>query len=114
MSRRTYLALGVALVCAALIGFFTVADDLRHTGEIFAVLGILLSGAALLVAGLLPRVLSVLALHWVPACVALGAVVGTVIDNVVLGVSLGAVLGLVVARLRRSRGSSAPVPCPPA
>lgn len=114
MSRRTYLALGVALVTAALVGFITVADDIRHTGEFFAVLGILLSGAALLVAGLFPRTLSVLALHWVPVGIALGALVGAFMDYVVLGVSVGAALGLVMARLRRPRNSAAPLPGPPA
>jgi hypothetical protein len=114
MSRRTYLALGVALVTAALVGFITVADDIRHTGEFFAVLGILLSGAALLMAGLFPRTLSVLALHWVPAGIALGALVGAFTDTVVLGVSVGAALGIVLARLGRSRTSSAPLTRPPA
>jgi hypothetical protein len=112
MTRRTYLALGVALVTAALVGFLTVADDIRHTGEFFAVLGILLSGAALLIAGLFPRTLSVLALHRVPVSVALGALVGAFMDSVVLGVSVGAALGLVLARLRRSRSSSTPLPRP--
>jgi hypothetical protein len=114
MSRRTYLALGVALVTAALVGFLTVADDIRHSGEFFAVLGILLSGAALLTAGLFPRTLFVLALHWVPVSVAIGALLGAFMDSVVLGVSVGAVLGLVLARLRRFRSSSAPLPLPPA
>lgn len=114
MSHRAYLALGCILVAAALIGFIAVADDVRHTGEFFAVLGILISGAALLVAGLLPRALSVLALHWVPVGVALGAVVGAVTDSVVLGVSVGTVVGLVLARLLRARGSGGSLPHPPA
>ena len=110
MSRRTYLTLGIALVTTPLVGFLTVADDIRHTGEFFAVLGILLSGVALLVAGVLPRALSVLALHWIPVGIALGALVGAFTDNVAPGVSVGAVLGLVLARLRRSRASPAPLP----
>ncbi len=114
MSRRAYLTLGCLLVTVALVGFITVADDIRHTGELFVVLGILFSGAALGVAGLFPRVLSVLALHWVPAGVAVGAIVGVVTDRVMYGVSVGSAAGLVLARLRRSRGSPASLPSPPA
>ena len=105
MSPRACLALGCVLVVAALIGFIAVADDIRHTGELVAVLGILLSGAALLIAGLFPRALSVLALHWVPVGIALGAVVGVLTDSLVLGVSVGTAIGLVLARLLRARGS---------
>ena len=106
MYRRISLILGGALVAAAIIGFFTVADDFRHTGEFFGVLGILLSGAALLVAGLFPRVLSVLALHWVPDGVAIGASLGAFTDRVALGVSIGTVAGLLLARSRRTHPPS--------
>jgi hypothetical protein len=102
MNARISLPLGGALVAVALIGFLTVADDLRHTGEFFAVLGILVSGAALLVAGWFPRAASVLALAWVPVGIALGALAGALTDRVVLGVCIGTAAGLVLARLRRT------------
>lgn len=54
MNSRISKILGSVLIAAACVGFLTVADELRHTGEFFAVLGILLSGVALLVAGLYP------------------------------------------------------------
>jgi len=114
MHSRTRLALGGALVAIAFIGFLTVADELRHIGEFFAVLGLLLSGAALLVAGWFPRTAFVLALSWVPLGIALGELVGAFTDRVVLGVSIGTAVGLVLARLRRTRHSpSSPQQPPP-
>jgi hypothetical protein len=41
--------IGVALVVAGILGFFTVADDLRHTGELMGVGSILLLGIVLIV-----------------------------------------------------------------
>ena len=39
--------LGVALILLGLLGFLTVADDLRHTGELLAVGAVLVSGIVL-------------------------------------------------------------------
>ena len=39
--------LGVLLVIAAIVGFLTVADDLRHKGELLAVSSILVCGLVL-------------------------------------------------------------------
>lgn len=39
--------LGVLLVVMAIVGFLTVADDLRHKGELFAVGSILVCGLVL-------------------------------------------------------------------
>lgn len=103
---RIRLTLGGVLVAAAITGFLTLADDVRHTGELFGVLGLLLSGAALLAAGLFPRAASILALHWVPAGIAFGALVGAFTDRVALGVSIGTVAGLLLARSRRALPAS--------
>jgi len=40
--------LGSALVVLASLGFLTVADDLRHTGELLGVSSVLVAGVALL------------------------------------------------------------------
>jgi drug/metabolite transporter (DMT)-like permease len=39
--------LGVALILLGVIGFLTVADDLRHTGELLGVSAVLVSGVVL-------------------------------------------------------------------
>lgn len=41
---------GVILVVAGVVGFLTVADDLRHKGELLGVGSILICGLVLLVA----------------------------------------------------------------
>lgn len=45
--------LGIVLVLAGIIGFLTVADDLRHKGELLGAGSILLSGLVLLVVSFL-------------------------------------------------------------
>ncbi len=55
---------GIVLVLVGLAGFGTVADDLRHTGELFGVGAILMAGLLLLVAGSDNRITRWLALHW--------------------------------------------------
>lgn len=96
---------GCALIVVAVIGFLTVADELRHIGEFFGVLAVLLCGVCLLLAGLYPRWSAALALQWAPAGIAVGALVGAATDRVVLGVLLGSGLGLLLARLRRARAA---------
>lgn len=104
MKRRTGLLLGMALISAAIVGFITVADDVRHTGEFFAVVGLLLAGASFVGSALVPRLLPVPALHWTPLGIAAGALLGAVVDQVVFGVSAGVLCGLILARLLRAPG----------
>ncbi len=103
MSSPTKTILGCVLLATACLGFLTVADDLRHTGELFAVLGVLLSGLALLVAGRYPGIAPGLGLQWLPLGVAAGALGGALVDRVAAGVSVGVLLGLLLARLARPR-----------
>src|SRR5512144_2476419 len=105
MSPRVSSALGLVLIVAAVAGFVTVADDSRHTGELFAVAGILISGVALLAAGTYTRASSVVALQWLPVGIGLGMLCGAAADKVALGVSLGTALGLLLARVRRDRSA---------
>ena len=98
---------GIVLIVAGCIGFATVADDLRHTGELFGVGGILMAGVMFLVAGLVHPLTRGLALHWV--AVGIGVVVGAMIDNLPTGVGGGAALGAIGAAIvnrRRLRGAS--------
>lgn len=39
--------IGIALVFLGILGFFTVADDLRHTGELYGVGAVILAGIIL-------------------------------------------------------------------
>jgi hypothetical protein len=95
------IAIGSLLVAVALVGFLTVADDLRHSGEFFVVSGILLSGLAFLTWALLPRLRRYLDLRWLGAGVAPGLLLGTVLDRAALGLGVGLVLGLAVSTLCR-------------
>jgi hypothetical protein len=105
MSHRGYTAIGTVLVVAALAGFLTVADDIRHTGEFFAVAGVFVSGLAFLGAGVYPQLSTVVALQWLPPGVALGFVCGAAADRVAVGVCSGAALGVLLAWFRRERSA---------
>lgn len=100
-----FAILGSVLIVASAIGLFTVADELRHTGELFGVLAVLLCGVSLVLAGLCPRLSPVVALQWAPVGILLGALVGSVVDRVVVGVLAGSLLGILLARRRRTRAA---------
>ena len=97
---------GITLIVVALVGFFTVADDLHHNGELFAVTGILLSGVAIYVAGRFSGAAAHLSLAWIPVSIAVGMLIGAIIDEEVVGVCVGSSFGLLLARMRRRRESS--------
>lgn len=92
---------GGILVGCALVGYLTVADELRHIGEFFAVSGILVSGLSLLAYARYPGLATHLSLNWLPAGVGLGMLAGAVVDREVMGVCIGLVGGLVLARAFR-------------
>jgi hypothetical protein len=102
---------GIVLVAAACIGFLTVADDFAHTGELFAVLGVMLAGMALLVDGRwLARKLKVprdLPLPWVAMGIGIGELAGAALDRVPAGVVCGAITGLLAAAILGLRRGSA-------
>jgi len=47
--------LGIILILAGIIGFLTVADDLRHKGELLGVGSILMGGLVLLAVSFCPK-----------------------------------------------------------
>ena len=106
MKPKFSIFIGIALIAVALIGFLSVADDLRHRGEFFAVTGTLLSGVALYASGRFSRIAAHLSLAWVPVGIAVGMLIGAIIDEEVAGVCIGSSFGLLLARLRRRRESS--------
>lgn len=103
---KASIAIGSLMVTVAIVGFATVADDSRHSGEFFAVTGILLSGAAFLTSGLFPSLRSFLALQWIGASIAVGIAFGAILDRVALGLAVGMAFGLVLAYFFRSRVSA--------
>ena len=94
---------GVALIAIALLGFLCVGDDLRHSGEFFAVTGIFVSGVALYGSGRFPRLAAHLSLAWVPVGIGAGMLTGAIIDEEVIGVCTGLSFGLLLARMFRRR-----------
>jgi hypothetical protein len=105
---KASIAVGSLLVIIACAGFATVADDFRHSGEFFAVSGILVSGFAFLASGLFPKLQSFLALQWIGAGIAVGLLFGAFLDRVALGLGAGLGLGLLLAYFHRNRGSAGP------
>ncbi len=106
--RTAFRVTGFLAIGLALIGYFTVADDLRHTGELLAVSGLLLAGLALLAAGSRGCLTSRLAMQWIAVGIGIGAAFGAGMDNMALGVGGGAALGALLAFLYRGRGAA---PC---
>jgi hypothetical protein len=91
---------GVVLVVAGVIGFLTVADDLRHEGEATGVASLLLAGIVLLASGR-PAARG-LALYWVAVGIGIGMVAGAAFDHMLAGVGGGAALGAVKMALSRT------------
>jgi hypothetical protein len=99
-SRKWTLRSGVALMAIAAAGFLTVADDLRHSGELIGVAGVMLGGV-MLVLSTSPAVSRRLALQWGAAGIGLGLLAGAAMDSMLTGIAAGASLGMVVAYVRR-------------
>lgn len=85
--------LGGCLFVIGVLGFLTIADDLRHTGELFGVGAVMVAGAALFVSPAVRRV----ALQWLALGLLVGAAVGAGVDRTRAGVVLGAAVGLFLA-----------------
>jgi hypothetical protein len=93
-----YKIAGAVLIFFAIIGFFTVADDLRHTGELIGVSSILLVGIILLITGLNLKVFRRIALQWLALCILLSIPFGGVyLDNMPLGIGIGIIIGIIIA-----------------
>ena len=101
--RTTFRRLGIAVVLLALIGFMTIADDLRHTGELFGVGSVLLAGIALIAAGFETRFSRHFAFQWLAVGLMAGGVFGAAIDNMLLAVSAGGAICLFVSYVVRRK-----------
>jgi hypothetical protein len=103
---------GIVLISIGLLGFLTVADDLRHVGEVVGVSSIVLAGAILLSSGLKinsisPTIARSSAIGVFPGMV-LGAGLDHMLIGVALGLSAGIVVGVLMDRRRRSTRGNAP------
>jgi hypothetical protein len=93
-----YKIAGTVLILFGIVGFFTVADDLRHTGEFIGVSSILLAGIILLLTGLNLKIFRKIALQWLALCILLSIpIVGVYLDNMPLGAGTGIIIGIIIA-----------------
>jgi hypothetical protein len=90
---------GWFLVAAGMVGFATVADDLRHVGEILGVGSALVIGLLLVVAGSTSSRAKRAAAWCAAAALGLGAAIGAESDNMPVGVGGGLTVSLVIAVL---------------
>ena len=97
---------GSLLVLVGVVGFVTVADDLRHVGEILGVASVLLTGLLLLAAGLAKSTPRRVATYWLAGAVGVGAMAGAAMNNMPVGVGGGLTIGAIAAAVigrRRER-----------
>ena len=102
-----YKILGTFFVLIGIIGFFTVADDFRHSGEIVGVGSVLLAGVILLIGQSRWATTRHLRLQWIAFGLLAGPILGAGLDNMFLGVGLGTAVGIMVAFLAANRRSEA-------
>lgn len=103
-SRRV----GIVFVVLGTVGFVTVADDLRHVGEVLAVGSVLFIGLVLLAAGSKTVLSRRLALPWLATAVGVGTVAGAAMDNMWVGVGGGLAIGAILAAVLGRRRERAP------
>lgn len=93
--------IGFALTALAIIGFFTVADEFRHTGELYGNIGVLFAGTVLVLAGFDNSLSRRLRLYWLAIGVGIGLLLGAALNNMLLGMAIGIVIGASIMALRR-------------
>ena len=102
--HRFTLIAGLVMVGLSLVGYATVADELRHIGEFAGVSALLAAGLALI--GDAYRLMAHwLTLRWIAAGVLLGALLGTAVDATLAGFAVGLAVGISAARLCARRNA---------
>lgn len=102
-------AAGALLVLIAAAGFLTVADDLRHVGELLGVGSILLIGLLVFASSFLSSASDRVAVLWLAGAIGLGAAAGGATNHMTAGVVGGLAAGGALAaifRRRRAREAS--------
>jgi hypothetical protein len=93
-----YKILGLILIVCSIIGYFTVADDFRHTGEFIGVSSVLISGIIFLFVENKLSIFKHVSLQWLAIFILLSIPLGGVLlDNMFLGISIGIVMGILLA-----------------
>lgn len=86
------------MVLVGIVGYLTVADEIRHFGEFLGVSCVLVSGLILLLIDLKLGIFQKMALQWVSICLLASVPFGAiVIDNVPIGNCIGLILGIVLS-----------------
>ncbi len=101
MKLTVYRLIGILFVVAGIIGYFTVADELRHVGEFIAVTDILIAGLVFLTVDSGNVVSKRYSVQWVGIGILAGAIAGAGIDNMYIGTLLGLLLGIAPALLSK-------------
>ena len=99
---------GSLLVLIGILGFFTIADDVRHVGEILGVGTVLVIGLLLRVAGSTRSASIRAAAFYLSGALGIGGLVGTAMDHMELGIGGGLTVGVVLAAMatrHRARAS---------
>ena len=103
---------GAVLISIGLVGFLTVADDLRHVGETVGVSAIVLAGIILIASTVKPIPISPVLARSCAFGIFSGMVLGAGLDNMLVGVALGlaagTLAGLLIGRHHRSAENKAP------
>ena len=103
---------GAVLISIGLVGFFTIADDLRHVGETVGVSAIVLAGIILIASTVKPIHISPVLARSCAIGIFPGMVLGAGLDNMLVGVALGlaagTLAGVLIGRHQRSTKSNAP------
>lgn len=97
-SIRFYKIIGIILCIFAIIGYLTVADDIRHTGEFIGVSTVLISGIIFIFVDNKILILKRLSIQWIAICILLSIPLGSVLlDNMILSIGIGIVTGILLA-----------------
>lgn len=105
MRQSVQTSIGLVLLVLGLLGPFTFADDLRHSGEIAVAAGFALSGLFLLAPGLFDRMRGFGSSPVASPFVLVGLAAGALMDEAMLGVFLGTCTGLAAAWWHHSKHS---------
>jgi hypothetical protein len=93
-----YKILGLMLIICSIFGYFTIADDFRHTGEFIGVSSVLVSGIIFLLVENKLTIFKNFSLQWLAIFILLSIPLGGVLlDKMFLGISIGIVLGILFA-----------------
>jgi len=93
-----YKILGIVCIVIGAVGYFTIADELRHYGELIGVSTILVSGIIFFAAGSKTLTLKNFSIQWIAILLLISIPIsGIILDNMPLGISLGFLIGVILA-----------------